>query len=191
MSILLPFEVLTVDGWKAAEALKEQEMVACLHQKRGLEYRKIRQLLLYTSNFLFTPYSNGIFSVSICKGHSPVVPFPEQPSEENSRFLQACRPVETEAYDPEPKLFFSGDFANIEGMQLQAISEGVCAVVEHALPNNTQILTEEASSFWPQNPVYARDQLALSVSCYEKEPTHLFLRLSVLAECYKTMCIIV
>jgi hypothetical protein len=190
MSILLPFEVLTVDGWKAAGALKEQEMVACVHQKRGLEYRKIRQLLLYTSNFLFTPYSNGIFSVSICKGHSPVVPFPEQP-QVDSRFLQACRPVETEAYDPEPKLFLSGELVDIDGMQLQAISEGVCAVVEHVLPTKVRIQTEEASLFWPQNPVYAREQLALSVSCYEKEPTHLVLRLSVLAECYKTMCIIV
>jgi len=191
MSILLPFEVLTMMGWKAAEELKEQELVACVHRDRGVEYRKIQQLLLYSSNFLFTPYSNGAFTISICEGHSPPIPFPDSPQARAvSHFLKACSPVESEAYDPDPPLCFSGSKEEVEGMQIQAITEGVGAVVEH-LPDKLRIQTLSSAEFWPMHKFSGAEHMALSVSCYKTEPTHLILRVATLAECYKTMCLIV
>jgi len=189
MSILLPFEVLTTNGWKAAEKLREQEFVACMHHERGLEYRKIRQLLLYASNFLFTPYSNGTFSFCICEGRAPV-PFPNNPPPTPSRFLQACVPVESEEYDPDPVMQCHGDSKEVEGLQIQAIVEGISTVVEH-LPDKLNIRTVADPVFWPMVSFRPEGQMALSVSCYETEPTRLVVRLAMLGNVYKTMCIIV
>jgi hypothetical protein len=188
MSILLPFEVLTTNGWKAAEKLEEQEFVACMHHERGLEYRKIRQLLLYASNFLFTPYSNGTFSFCVCEGRAPV-PFPDKPSK-LSHFLKACAPVESEEYDPDPVMQFSGNSKEVEGLQIQAIVEGISAVVEH-LPDKLNIRTIADPVFWPMVSFRPEGHMALSVSCYETEPTRLVVRLAMLGDAYKTMCIIV
>ena len=192
MSILLPFEVLTTTGWKAADALVKEEMVACIHRKRGLEYRKIQQILLYASNFLFTPYSNGTFSISICEGHTPPVPFPEKTQAEMvSHFLQACQPVESEAYDPDPPVYFSGSKEKVEALQIQAITEGISATVEHLAEDKVRIQTLRDVEFWPMHPFWAGEHTAVAISCYKTEPTHLILRVATLAECYKTMCLIV
>tara|TARA_B100000519_G_scaffold201256_1_gene216328 strand:+ start:8665 stop:9252 length:588 start_codon:yes stop_codon:yes gene_type:complete len=195
MSLLMPFELLTIGGWKAGDQMREEDMVACVHPQRGFEYKTIRQYLVYNSNFNFTIFTDKIskVTVAICEGGgTPLSSFdvfqplgPPAPS----RFLQACREVVTEEYDPDPVKEFRGGVAEVEAMQIQAISEGIEAFVSHE-EAGVSIQTSEAL-FVASGMTHGSQSKAVAVSCYEECPTHLVVRLAALETCYRTRCLVV
>ena len=191
MSFLLPFEVQTETGWKQAEGLKEGDSVMCLEEGYGLAYKKIRQCLIYNSKFTFTEFSNGPFRFGVCEG-VPISPFflSSMPCPEVSTLALECKPEELQdgEYNPDPDLVFQGSLSKIDSLQIEAVSKGVHAVVEHWQEPKFR-LTEMPFSPWGMADSFGRKAIALS--CYENKPTHLLVRLAALEECYKTFALIV
>ena len=133
MSFLLPFEVQTDRGWKQAGDLKEGDTVLCLEKEHGLVHKRVRQCIVYDSNFAFTEFSNGPFQISICDGH-PISPFfyHSMPCSSSAILQLKCKEeVEEGAYNPDPDFVCAGALGDIDGLQLEAVSKGIHTVVEH------------------------------------------------------------
>lgn len=191
MSYLLPFEVNTDTGWKQASLLTEGDRVLCLDRERGLEHKEVRQCIKYYSNFIFTDYSNGPFHIGVCEG-TTLSPFFQQsmPCPKHSTLALKCFEESSDSYEPEPDLIYaSTDSIELDGLQMEAVSRGVHAIVEHALPTGRIRLRE--MPFFSVGPADNRNNQAIAISCDEKESTHLVIRLAALEECYKTFSIII
>lgn len=191
MSLLLPFEVQTTEGWRQAGELREGDTVLCFDQHHGLEHKVIRQCISYYSNFTFTDYSNGPFHLGVCEG-TRLSPFFSQsmPCPEESILAQKCTEEVTESYEPDPDLVYASDNANeLDGLQLEALARGVHATIEHLTPKAKIRLRE--MPFVPTGPADTASAKAIVISCEEQKPTHLVVRLATLGDCYKTFALIV
>jgi hypothetical protein len=191
MSLLLPFEVQTTEGWKQAGELREGDTVLCFDQHHGLEHKVIRQCISYYSNFTFTDYSNGSFHIAIAEGSS-VSPFFSQSMScpDNSVLAQKCSEELTDSYDPDPDLVYACNDSNeLDGLQLEAVARGVHAIVEHCMPQAKLRLKE--MPFVAIGPADASSAKAIAISCDAFKATHLVVRLAALEDCYKTFLVIV
>ena len=191
MSLLLPFEVQTTEGWKQASDLREGDTALCFDQQHGLEHKPIRQCITYYSNFTFTTYSNGPFKLGICEG-IPLSPFffQSMPCPEDSVLAQKCAEEVAETYEPDPDLVYASSRTDeLEGLQLEAVARGVHATVEHCAPQSKIRLRE--MPFLPVGAANTREAQAIAISCEGEKATHLVIRLAALEDCYKTFALIV
>ena len=186
----MPFEVLTPCGWKAPTELKEQDIVSCLHEN-SVQYKPIRQILKYVSNFMFTSYSDGDFSVSICEGLECVqsINVAHVPATQ-SLFLSHCQPVASEEYQPDPVMECFGTADKIDSLQVQALTEGIPTIVEQ-LQTEKRIATVESPSWFPTNTCHPVTE-TVAISCFEDQKTTLVARLaSFTNNVYKTKCVFI
>lgn len=191
MSLLLPFEVQTTEGWRQAGELREGDTVLCFDQHHGLEHKVIRQCISYYSNFKFTNYSNGLVHIGVCEG-TPLSPFffRSMSCPKESILSQKCTEEVTESYEPEPDLVYaSNDTNELDGLQLEALARGVHATIEHLTPKAKIRLRE--MPFVPIGVANTTFAKAIAISCEEQKPTHLVVRLAALEDCYKTFALIV
>ena len=187
MSIQMPFEVMTTEGWKQGNVVKEGDTVLCFDPVRGLEHRQVRQALAYVSNFSFTKFNNGSFSISLCDG-VPVGPFihSSMKAQEHSSISRLCKPEITEEYNPDPSLVYEGSLPDLESLSIEAVGQGVHAVVEH---KETPCILVKEMPFVPVGPSPKCE--AVAISCYENRPTHMVIRIAAFEECYKTFTLII
>lgn len=191
MSFLLPFEVQTDRGWKQAGELKEGDTILCFEEEHGLVYKTVRQCLIYDSNFMFTEFISGPFRLAICDG-TPITPFFHRsvPCPESSVLSQRCKPEDLPdgEYNPDPDMVCFGEPVDLEGLQLEAVSKGVHAVMEH---RDRLVLRLKEHPFVPFGVADKTGTKAIALSCYENSPTHFVVRLAGLTDCYKTFALIV
>ena len=191
MSYLLPFEVQTEVGWKQAGDLREGDMILCFEEEHGLVYKTIRQCLIYDSNFMFTEFVSGPFRLAICDG-TPITPFfhHSMPCPALSVLSQRCQPEELLGgeYNPDPDMVCFGNPSDLDGLQLEAVSKGVHAVIEHC---EKLVLRLKEHPFVPVGVADKTGTKAIALSCYEDRPTHFVIRLAGLSDCYKTFSLIV
>ena len=190
MSIALPFEVLTPTGWQVPTHLKEKDIVACFFE-HSVQYKPIRQLLIYPSNFMFTSYTDGDFSVSVCEGMEAIqsVEVAHIPTNQ-SLFLSHCQEKESEEYQPDPIMECFGSQDKIDSLQIQALTEGIPTIVEH-FDTQKRISTVNSASWYPVcSRAACTDTVA--VSCFEHKKTTLIARLASFSNnVYKTKCVFI
>lgn len=188
MSIALPFEILTPNGWKSPKDLQENVFVACVTDGKVC-FKAIRQLLIYPSKFLFTTFTDGDFTVSLCHGNVKSMEC-IKPLASPSIFLHHCKEKETDEYCPDPVMECFATAEKIDSLQIQALAEGRPTIVEH-LNDQLRISTVESMHWYPLQQNYLHTD-AVSISCFEQEKTILVARLAAFTEnIYKTKCVLI
>lgn len=189
MSILCPFEILTEPGWKQGDTVGVNDRVACV-VNNAIEYRAVRQILIYKSNFLFNKFSLSPFELYLCEGRST----PKASTIHPDNILQSFSPIHTDEYDPDPVLqFVGGSVLELEHKQIEAACQGIPLVLEYDNDGGNRLLTmsEDFYNFGTLNKSKSFEKHAVSVSCFENKETSLLIRLATFDRVYKTLCLTV
>ena len=185
MSILSPFEILTNNGWKLGSTVTLEDQIACVLDNGDMEYRNVRQVFIYKSNFSSHLYNLNTFSLSICEGC-------KEPSINpciNDSVFQPFTTKESKEYSPIPTLVLSGLRTMLESTQIKAACKRIPLILEYGKVSRLTNVTED---FYPLGAVdkqVSSKSMAVSLSCHETQPTVCLIRLAQFDKSYKTICL--
>lgn len=184
MSVLSPFEVLTEEGWKHATKVTIENKLACVLDDGKLEYKQVRQAIVYNSNFNFNHCSLKCFSMLLCEGKTE----PLFNSSLEDGLFKSFTPVVNDEYHPIPTLALSGTLHNLENLQIEAACKNYPLLLEYG---TSRLLTvfNDFLNLGPIKKTISTEREAISFSCYKDRPTQCIIRLASFDTTYKTICL--